>query len=505
MNIVEVIRTETAALREKTAVVDGTVEISYGRLLDAVDQAAGVLAKAGVAPLQRVAFLCEDGVDYIIGSLAILRLGAVVVPVSPSLMGDELESVLDRMDADALLYDTGVHQREGGQTVQTSAFVVRAFALAIRDSSLYGLGGKVCDHSRPTETNTIAQTVGREWLRSRNLPAAYRDLNPAFIRFSSGTTGESKGVLLSHETILERTDAADKALLITSADTIVWVLSMSFHFVVTILLYLRRGATVLICRQPFPDSFLDAAQRHRGTVFYASPFHYHALATSPLVSAASLNGVRLAISTAMKLPAETADAFAQKFGFELAEAYGIIEVGLPFVNAAGKAKRGSVGRILPDYQLRIASPDADGRGAIQLRGKGLFDAYVSPWKRRDDALSDGWFNTGDLGRLDSHGYLYIEGREKEVINFAGMKVFPYEVEEILIRHPAVAEALVYGEPHSLYGQIPCARIVLRSGFPNPDPIELRRFCFERLAPHKVPKAFEVVESLDRTASGKLKR
>ena len=167
----------------------------------------------------------------------------------------------------------------------------------------------------------------------------YYKINPAFIRFSSGTTGASKGVVLSHEAILERTDAADKGLRITSEDTVLWVLSMSFHFVVTILLFLRRAATIVLCSHDFPGSLVEGVAKHKGTFIYASPFHYNLLARSDLLSPGSLSNVRLAVSTAMQLPAAIAEQFSEKFGFELAEAYGIIEVGLPFINLAVREKK----------------------------------------------------------------------------------------------------------------------------------------------------------------------
>lgn len=473
-NIVDVIRRETAAIRGNTAVVDGVIEVSYRLLLDAVDRVAEALARNGVAPLERVAFLGEDSADYIIGSLAILQLHAVVVPVSPSLMGDELESVLDRMDVHYLLSDMAVGKGPARSPLGSCGFVARHFSLLRR--------------------------------QARNeFPGEYAAMNPAFIRFSSGTTGSSKGVLLSHETIVARTDAADAGLRITSSDTIIWVLSMSFHFVVTILLYLGRGAGIVICRQPFPESFLEAAQRRRGTVFYASPFHYQVLATSPLVPAECLAGVRLAVSTAMKLANETASAFQKKFGFELTEAYGIIEMGLPFINASPTRVRGCVGRAQPGYEVKIEAPGQDGAGVVLIRGPGMFDAYVSPWKSRRDALPEGWFNTGDVGRVNEQGILAILGREKAVINFVGMKIFPEEVEAVVVSHPSVRECRVYGEPHPLFGQIPVAEVVVAPGQGAPQAGELRRYCFERLAAHKVPKEFRNVERLERTASGKIRR
>lgn len=475
VNIVEVIRRETEAVREHTAIADGSIEVSYAQLLAAVQQVAARLTMQGVNPLDRVAFLCEDCADYVVGSLAILQIGAVVVPVSPSLMGAELDSLLDRLDVHYLLGEALANKREGGVRLEACGFVACEFVL----------------HQRPVRND---------------LPEVYRHLNPAFIRFSSGTTGISKGVLLSHEAIVERTDAADQGLRITPADKVVWVLSMSFHFVVTILLYLRRGAAVVICRQPFPESFLETARRQQGTVFYASPFHYHVLATSPQVPADCLAGVRLAVSTAMKLADETAVAFREKFGFELTEAYGIIELGLPFIGSVDHARRrGYVGGPQPGYEVRIKDPDKDGVGVVLVRGPGLFDAYVSPWRLRQEVLEEGWFNTGDVGQLADDGALAILGREKNLINFVGMKIFPDEVESVLVRHPAIQEARVFGIAHPHFGQIPGAELVVRPGMPAPAEVELRRHCYQRLAAHKVPKEFRYVERLERTVSGKIKR
>lgn len=472
-NIVNVIRAETAGCLDRTAVIDGPVVLTYRQLLAAVDEMDAALRVRGIRPLDRIAFLCEDNAAHIVASLAILQRGGVVVPVSPSLMGDELTDILDRMDVHALLAEeSAARSREGTRLEIASAPGARFFLTrrAARDAT----------------------------------PPDYALLNPAFIRFSSGTTGASKGVLLSHRTLVDRTDTADQGLRITPDDTILWVLSMSFHFVVSILLYLRRGATILICCRPFPEAFLDAVRGRRGTLLYASPLHYHVLVHSPLVPPDALAGVRLAVSTAMKLPESAAAAFQKKFGRELVEAYGIIEVGLPFINnAAGRARPGCVGAPLPGCEVRIAAPDAEGVGGIELRARGIFDAYVSPWKRREDLMPDGWFRTGDVGRLDTDGYLYILGREKIVINFSGMKIFPYEVEAALSAHPAVSESLVYGEPHPLYGQIPMARVVLKPGIP--EPADLRRHCQDRLAPHKVPMGFQFVADLPRTESGKIRR
>jgi long-chain acyl-CoA synthetase len=278
--------------------------------------------------------------------------------------------------------------------------------------------------------------------------------------------------------------------------------------VVTILLFLRRAATIVLCGHEFPSSLVDGLAQRGGTFIYASPFHYQIITNSTMFSRDTLSNVRLAVSTAMRLAATDARRFRDKFGFELAEAYGIIEVGLPFVNCSGDpTKQGSVGSILPDYEAKIENPDADGIGEVYLRGKGMLDAYFSPWRARNQALVNGWFKTGDLGRLDSDGFLFLVGRENNVINFAGMKVFPGEVETVLNQHPAVRESLVYPAPHPQFGELPCADIVLRdeSEASELDATEIRRFCYRYLAPYKVPKEFRRVPHLEKTGSGKLQR
>ena len=473
-NIFAVIRRETAPIPGQTAVVEDGARISYGELLAAAEAVAAELRRQGSGSLCRIGLLADDSIDYLVVSLAILSLDAVVVPVSPEQSPAERTAIITTIGLDLLLAETRLLDGETAGEEFAANLLRRPFRRISPGAS-----------TPP--------------------PAEFAALHPAFIRFSSGTTGTSKGVVLSHRAILERTATADQGLRITRRDTVLWVLSMSYHFVVTILLFLRRGATIVLCGQRFPEALIEGITVHHGTFIYASPFHYALLAGSDAVAATALGGIRMAVSTAMKLPPDTAAAFHERFGFALTEAYGIIEVGLPFLQLAGSDTYGSVGRPLPGVEVRIDAPDTDGIGAIRLRGPGLFDAYYAPWRRRAAVCPDGWFATGDLGRLDADGVLTIVGREKSVINFVGMKIFPQEVEAVLDSHPAVLESQVYGVPHPRYGELPAARLVPRDPAEPPAPAELRRYCYQHLARFKVPKEFIVVARLEKTASGKLKR
>lgn len=470
LNMSDLIFTENHSRLDKIAIIEATRRISYRDLQATVEQVANTLKSLGVHPLDRVALLCHDSIDYVVLSLAVLKIDAAIVPIAPDLMSDERSSIPERMDVNFILSVAALTPEKIGVTLPSSLGLDRTISLLPRAASQ----------------------------ESREHYAAIR---PAFIRFSSGTTGASKGVVLSHETILERTDAANDGLHITEADTIAWVLSMSFHFVVTILLFLRKGATLVICGSPILDAMARALQHHEITLIYASPIHYRLLTTSQAVTSDHFKSLRMAVSTAVRLPEQIAHDFFQRFHIHLTEAYGVIEIGLPFVHQqADSFCSGHLGKPLPAYTVKC-TPD----GEVLIRGKGLFDGYFSPWTPDPLLKTEGWFNTGDVGELSADGCLTLVGRRKAVINFSGMKIFPQEVEEVLNRFPSVAESLVYGEPHPEYGQLPCAKLVLTPGTKSFDERELLIFCRAQLTAHKIPKTFTCVEALPKTASGKIRR
>jgi long-chain acyl-CoA synthetase len=470
ITISELIFQENHARLDNVALVDSGGSLSYRELQERVRRVAKALAERQVKPLHRVALLCHDSNDYVILSLAVLSLEAAIVPIAPDLMSDERQSIPERMDVHFILADVSLLAAPPETLLPASLGLERSLTL----------------------TSRVTGPESRE---------QYGEMRPAFIRFSSGTTGASKGVVLSHETILDRTDAANDGLQITSEDTIAWVLSMSFHFVVTILLFLRKGATIVICGNPIQDAMAQALKNYPITLIYASPIHYRLLTTSTAISQEHFKTVRLAVSTAVRLPEQVAKDFFNRFQIHLAEAYGVIEVGLPFLTQqTGEFRPGRLGKPLPAYTVRCAED-----GAVFLRGKGLFDGYFSPWTPYPLRAVDGWFDTGDLGELDPEGCLTLVGRIKAVINFAGMKIFPQEVEEVLNQFPAISESLVYGEPHAEYGQLPCAQLVLTPGTETLNERELLTFCKKHLASHKIPKSFLCVEQLPKTASGKIRR
>jgi long-chain acyl-CoA synthetase len=473
MNIVEVIRRETKGMIKKRALTEGALSCTYSELFEEVDDLSHLFRQENIRQGMRVGVLCPEGIDYVALNLSLLAIGAVVIPIPSNSTCDEREQFLSELKADALVFEEKLCRENEG----TTSFLT-------------------------TENNSFRIKKFKPFFAEQK---AFELLNAAFIRFTSGTTGKSKGVVLSHEAILERTDAANVTLKISADDTILWVLSMNYHFVVSILLFLRQGATIILCEHTIPQGLIRGLKEHEITFIYGAPIHYDAMVNTPEITAKDTSKIRFALSTTTSLNAKTALRFQEKFDLELKSAYGIIEVGLPFINDSNDAmKRQSVGQLLPAYQYRLTDKDSEGIGNIQLKGPGMFSAYFSPWQKADEIFREGWFQTGDFGKLDEEGFLYLLGRTGQVIHSMGMKIYAEEVKNVVESFSMISEAFVYGEKHEALGEIPKARIVVKGVDVRDFSVDdLRRFCYGKLASYKVPKEFEIVESLKKTLSHKV--
>lgn len=463
---------------DKTAVEYRGIRTTYGALLKEVEETSSLLISHNIKTHDRVALRSPDSTAHIILALALLKIGAVQIPVEFSIPQDEVRDICEQVSADALI-SMGQFLNGSQTTSKTEKFIC--------------FGSEVFLH---------------KFTRKTHIAPELSELNPAFIRFTSGTTSTSKGVIISHEGVIARTDSANEGLKITSDDTVLWVLSMAYHFVVTILLFLRKGAAIVICEPPAALSMPQLLNSEKITLLYMSPFHYHLMCESPSFDAVMIKYVRLAITTAMPMDCTLADKFYAKFNIRPRQAYGIIEVGLPCIDLDEKEfKTGVVGKLLPPCEIQIKDPDKNGIGTILLRSPGMFAGYLNPFCHSKDICENGFFNTGDIGFVDQSGQLVIVGRSKNIINFAGMKIFPYEVEEILRSFPSVMDVSVYGVYDAVYGEKPHADVVFNTDPRNHDELlnELRKFCYDNMASYKVPKAFNICEKLERTLSGKILR
>jgi long-chain acyl-CoA synthetase len=474
MNIAEEIRRRAALQPERPALIqfaaDGSETVtSYRALLDDADARAATLRKTGVRAGDRCGLIAPQGPDFVSAALGILATGACLVPIP-----------------------------EGGGSVEVDP--------AVTDTQLHYLW-------RETEPAGITKPPVARAAGAGFDEGEFRALEPAYLRFTSGTTNARKGVLLGHASILERTRLANAGLAITNEDRILWTLPLAHHFVVSILLYLRYGAAVLFPASHRAQHVLEAGSRGGATVLYASPYHYTGLAKDR--GELALPALRLAISTADGLRAETARAFEARFGCALTQALGVIEVGLPVMNlASAKTKPEALGRPLPGYDVwlradsgeRVADSSPERTGELCIRGSGLLDAYLSPWSSAAQILEPDGFRTGDQGYFDSDGDLHLVGRRSNRISMAGMKFFAEEVEAVLTSHDGVSACRVRAEEHPHLGSIPVAEVVAVGSQEHKTlRRELTELCRSALPSYKVPRKIAIVEALPETPTGKLRR
>ena len=463
MNIVSEIRKKKHG--HLVAIRGEGLHITFDSLFAAVDEIREQLTALGCfnkGNVPRVGVIFPNGPAYIAVALAVLDAGACFVPIPDELTESERDTLISTTALDCI-----VKADKSG------------FSLPL------GMG-----NAAVVSLSTSAPTFPVD---------RFEKLNPAFIRFSSGTTGDSKGVVLSHESLLARILAANEGLRLSAGDKVLWTLPMAHHFAVTIILYLYHGAATILETSNRPNLLFQAAKESETNLLYGSPFHFAQLAQC--AEASPLPHLRMAVSTASALSSEIAEAFQNRFHIPLTQALGIIEIGLPILNTVhSKDMPTALGQALPAYETKAAAD-----GELLIRGPGMCDAYLSPWKTLEEITCDGWFATGDFVKITDDGTIFMYGRKKSVINIGGMKVFPEEIEAVLNNHPAIHRSRVFPEAHPSLGSYPAAEVIVNDGCELPKPAEIRKHCQGKLSSYKLPMRVLAVNSIALTASGKVKR
>lgn len=461
----------------KPAIHDEYGNMSFLQLLDEVNTLKEQLIRAGIQSGMGVGVMARNGRNFISAIFAVVACGATVMPLSHQLKKNEIEAVLNDAELHAILDDYS------------------------------GLN--------PTNNpiHVIEVNYGKMRLAFSNHPFiqvfAPHVNAPAFIRFTSGTTGKAKGVVISHESAIERVEAANKILNLGSDDTVIWVLPIAYHFVVSILLYVRFGAAIAIARDFLAKNIIEITNQFKGSLLYASPMQIRLLANDG--GTEKMDSLKRVISTSAPITAETCQLFEQRYQLKVSQAYGIIEIGLPLINhQITENNIDSVGFVLPDYDVQILDENntflpKGSIGKLGIKGPGMFDAYLSPPLKRSEVLVNGYFITADFAMVLDDGSVKIHGREKSMINVSGNKVFPEEVEGVLETYPGIKLAKVSAIPHRLMGQIIKADIVLSNSVIEIDQEEVLTYCRKRLSTYKIPQKIEIVTAVQMTATGKIQR
>ena len=487
---------------------------SYRELMAAVERFARSLLAHGLRPGDRVALVLPNAPQMVIAYYGALRAGAVVVPTNPLYtpreFGVQMKDAEPRFIVALDLVAPRLKDAAEGATL---------IATRIRDylppvlGLLQGLREK--GPELPPGVLPLERLLA-EGGRGELPPSAGGD-ELAVLQYTGGTTGVPKAAMLSHRNLVANAMQAEAWMPAyrPGEERVLAVLPFFHVFGMTVALNLGilTGAEIDLVPRFSPAETAKEVRRFRPTLFPGAPAMYQAVAESPAVERSGIRSIRYCISGSAPLPAEVQERFERITGGVLVEGYGLTEAS-PVTHCnplEGERRPGSVGLPFPDTQQRILDPDDPGRelgpgevGELAVRGPQVMLGYYHQPSETSAVLQDGWLRTGDLGTIDEDGFCRIVDRKKDVIIVSGFNVYPREVEEVLLRHPGVREAVVVGVPDERRGQAVRAVVV---PWPDrrPTAAELEAYCRERLAGYKTPHQFDLREELPRTAIGKVLR
>jgi len=473
-------------------------ESTYAELTDQVARLRGGLVQHRVLPGDRVAIMCGNNRFFVASYLAVLGVGAVAVPLNPASPAPELERELAVVEPVAAVLDAG------------SAQVWRSLSPAATSTVRLTVSA---------EADVPGATAFDELLAVA--PALILDVepdHPAVMMFTSGTAGPPRAAVLTHANLLANLEQSNTARdRILPSDVVYGVLPLFHIYGLNVVLgsVLQAGATVLLVQRFDPATAIQSIVQRGVTVVPGAPPMWVSFSTFDDAPADAFAGVRLALSGAARLPPRAAERMRAAFGLDIAEGYGLTEAGPVVTSSAGFERRpGSVGRVLDGQQVRLVDHDGNDvllgdSGEIWVKGPNVFAGYHGDPEATARVLVDGWLRTGDIGMVDDDGYLYLVDRAKDLIIVSGFNVYPAEVEEVLVQHPAVAEVGVVGVPHPHDGEAVKAYVVLADdadgGHPAIDEEALIAYAGQFLARYKCPSKVLFVGQLPRNAAGKLVR
>lgn len=494
MNLARLLDDAAENCGERPAIVFEEQEISYAELADATGRFAGGLKQRGIEAGGRVAVYLPNLPQFVIAIWGILKAGAVPTPMNPQLKAREIAYQLNDSGAKliiGLLPLLGEIEEAISQTPQVQIVTV---------------GGE------------SAHTRFRELLSAEPLFVERGDDDIALQPYTSGTTGQPKGVLLTHANLISNVKAVTKLFPLPPEEDRLLVPIPMFHITgMTVLMLspLTRGSTIYPMLRWEAEEALKLIERHRITNFLAVPTIYIDLLHHPKLDEYDLSSLKLCSSGGARMPVPVMEAWEKRVGVPIYEGYGLTETSpVTHTNlAAPQRKPGSIGWPIEGTECKIVNERGEELppgevGELLIRGPQVMKGYHNnPEATREAIEPDGFFHTGDLAYVDEQGYYHIVDRVKDMINVGGLNVYPKEVEHVLYEHPAVAECAVVGIPHERKGETVKAFVVLRASHEPSEALkeELKRHCLKEIAAYKHPREIEFVTKLPKTASGKIQK
>ena len=498
--------------------------ISYAQVASQARRFSGALAAMGVGRGTKVGLILPNCPQAVVALFGALRLGATVVQNNPLYTERELAHQLADAEVEVLVCLDLTYDRVKALRPRTQ---IREVIVTSVLDELGGVKRVLAPFTKKGKAASAAIGKDEPVRRWRDVlasaPAAPEtaevdpDRDLALLQYTGGTTGVSKGVMLSHANL--RANVEQVRAWFPDADPgreVMMAVLPFFHvygLTVCLLLGLRLGAALVLVPRFDLDGVLAAVDKYRPTLFPGVPTMYVAINNAVEKGGHDLSSIKACLSGAAALPLEVAERFERFSGGRLVEGYGLSESSpVAIANPIyGKRKAGTIGMPIPDTLARVADPSDPGvtmavgePGELALAGPQVMLGYWNQPEETAQVLRDGWLLTGDMAVMDEEGYFAIVDRKKELIIAGGYNIYPREVEEVLYEHPKVLEVCVAGVPDSYRGEIVKAFVVLRSG-EQATTDEIREFAKARLAAYKVPRAVEFRDDLPKTLIGKVLR
>lgn len=495
MTLIENIERGMREYPERIAYIFQDIHATYGQLYQQARNMAAYLTEKGIGKGDHVAVLLGNSPHFLISYYGILLTGAAVVPINPIYTPKEILYILHNSQAKTAIAVApllpafiDMHQKLPE---------LREVVLVNGDSN----------HEWTTSFEKMITHSSEEWQRPE-----IEDEDLAVILYTSGTTGQPKGAMLTQRNMASNADAIAEYLGVTLHDTFVTVLPMFHVFCMTVCMNapIALGASMLILPKFSPTEVVQSIHKHQATVFAGVPTMYNFIMQTPGVSPEALTSLRICISGGASLPVALLHNFEKKFGKIISEGYGLSEASpvTAFNPVHGVRKPGSIGVDIPGVENRIV--DAEGEdlekgqvGELVVRGPNVMKGYLNMPEETARTLRDGWLYTGDMAYMDEDGYIFIVDRKKDMVIVGGYNVYPREVEEVLYSHPQVIEAAVIGVPDENQGEVVQAYVVTHDESLTEE--ELRTYCSQEMAKYKVPYKIVFIENLPKNTTGKILR
>ena len=492
-----ILKRSSERLPDKTAIACNDRVYSYRELLDSVDKAADSLSKLGLGSGDRIALFLYNSPEIVICYFASFKIGATLVPVNYRLKEDEVHYIIDHSEPALLISQKSLYSR------------IEEKISGLSSLEWIYLVDSEGDFPETLPFSSLLEPTGGE-TREIEIP----EETIAAILYTSGTTGNPKGVELAHDQMMVHTVGHCRLVDYCSEDRTLVSLALSNNFAFShqMLCALHAGATLEIVASFEPDEVLEKIETRGITMLYMMPVTYHALNGAAAERALPVpNRLRLAIVAGDTTPFVVMDNFKRIFGLDLCEGMGMTETQIYALNPLGAGKkRGSVGLAVDYTEVEIqddrGNPSAKGEvGEIAVRGEIVMRNYLNDPGVTAKSFRNGWFLTGDLGCFDEEEYLWFRGRRKQLIVHDGSNISPQEVEEVFYHHPSIFEVGVIGIPDTFEGENLHAFAALKSGAKPVSEKELLKFAAEHLADYKLPESITFIDTLPKGATGKIDR